>query len=402
MEGYILEWLNLLGRWVHLVTGIAWIGASFYFVWLDNSLETPKRDADVERGVGGEIWSVHGGGFYHAQKYTVAPPKLPETLHWFKWEAYTTWITGMFLIALMYWYQAEIYLIDPSVMSLSKPVAVILGMLTLVVGWVIYDLLCKSPLGKQEATLSALMLVFVCVAAWALCQIFSGRGAYLHYGAMLGTIMVANVFFVIMPGQRDLVAAKQEGRAPDPNHGIRAKQRSVHNTYFTLPVLFVMISNHYAMTWGHEYNWLILIALSIAGALIRVYFVQRHKGNQTLIPLAVSAVLIMGVAAAIAPRPTEPVARDPGVSNADVFAQVQTIMEVRCANCHAKVPTQPGFSAPPKGVILESADDIVRQAQTIHQQTVVTKAMPIGNLTQITDEERALIDQWFQSGAKAQ
>jgi len=402
MEGYILEWLNLLGRWVHLVTGIAWIGASFYFVWLDNSLETPKNEADVERGVGGEIWSVHGGGFYHAQKYKIAPPELPETLHWFKWEAYTTWITGMFLISLMYWYQAEIYLIDPSVMPLSKPVAVLLGMLTLLVGWIAYDQLCKSPLGKQEAKLSALMLVFVSVAAWVLCQIFSGRGAYLHYGAMLGTIMVANVFFVIMPGQRDLVSAKSEGRAPDPIHGIRAKQRSVHNTYFTLPVLFVMISNHYAMTWGHEYNWLILIALSIAGALIRVYFVQRHKGNQTLIPLIAAAVLIMGVAAAIVPRPTELVTLDSGVSSAELFAKVQTVVEVRCASCHAKVPSQPGFSAPPAGVILESAADIIKQAQTIHQQVVVTKAMPIGNLTQITDEERVLIDQWFQSGAKAE
>jgi len=402
MEGYILEWLNLLGRWVHLVTGIAWIGASFYFVWLDNSLETPKNEADVERGVGGEIWSVHGGGFYHAQKYKIAPPELPETLHWFKWEAYTTWITGMFLISLMYWYQAEIYLIDPSVMPLSKPVAVLLGMLTLLVGWIAYDQLCKSPLGKQEAKLSALMLVFVSVAAWVLCQIFSGRGAYLHYGAMLGTIMVANVFFVIMPGQRDLVSAKSEGRAPDPIHGIRAKQRSVHNTYFTLPVLFVMISNHYAMTWGHEYNWLILIALSIAGALIRVYFVQRHKGNQTLIPLIAAAVLIMGVAAAIVPRPTELVTLDSGVSSAELFAKVQTVVGVRCASCHAKVPSQPGFSAPPAGVILESAADIIKQAQTIHQQVVVTKAMPIGNLTQITDEERVLIDQWFQSGAKAE
>jgi len=402
MEGYILEWLNLLGRWVHLITGIAWIGASFYFVWLDNSLETPKQASDVERGVGGEVWSVHGGGFYHAQKYTVAPPQLPDTLHWFKWEAYTTWITGMFLIALMYWYQAEIYLIDPGVMALSKPVAVVVGILTLAVGWIVYDQLCKSSLGNKEGKLSAVMLVFVSISAWGLCQIFSGRGAYLHFGAMLGTIMVANVFFVIMPGQRDLVAAKTEGRAPDPSHGIRAKQRSVHNTYFTLPVLFVMISNHYAMTWGHQYNWLILIALSIAGALIRVYFVQRHHGKQTLVPLIISAILIMGVAAAIVPKPSAPAAVDASVSTADVFAQVHTAMEVRCAGCHAKVPTQPGFSTAPKGVILESSEDIVRQAQTIHQQVVVTKAMPIGNLTQMTDEERALIDQWFQSGAKAE
>jgi uncharacterized membrane protein len=402
MEGYILEWLNLLGRWAHLVTGIAWIGASFYFVWLDNSLETPKQAADVERGVGGEIWSVHGGGFYHAQKYKIAPPKLPETLHWFKWEAYTTWITGMFLISLMYWYQAEIYLIDPRVMALSKPVAVVLGMLTLVIGWIVYDQLCKSALGKKESHLSLAMLVFVCIAAWGLCQIFSGRGAYLHYGAMLGTIMVANVFFVIMPGQRDLVAAKSEGRAPDPSHGVRAKQRSVHNTYFTLPVLFVMISNHYAMTWGHAYNWLILIALSIAGALIRVYFVQRHHGKQTLAPLVVAAVLVMGVAAAIVPTPREPAKVDASVSAAEVFAKVQTVMQLRCASCHAQSPTQPGFSTAPKGVMFDTAEDIVRQAQTIHQQVVVTQAMPIGNLTQITDEERGLIDQWFQSSAKTQ
>ena len=213
--------------------------------------------------------------------------------------------------------------------------------------------------------------------------------------------MVANVYFVIMPGQRDLVAAKAEGRAPDPMHGIRAKQRSVHNTYFTLPVLFVMISNHYAMTWGHKYNWLILIALSVAGAAIRVYFVQRHKGKASPIPLVVAAVLIMGTAAAIVPKPNTS-AVDTTATAAEVFANVHEVMESRCVACHAKAPTQPGFSAPPKGVVLESDDDLVRQAQLIHQQVVVTKAMPIGNLTQMTDEERALIDQWFQAGAKTE
>jgi len=369
MEGYIFEWLNLLGRWAHMITGIAWIGASFYFVWLDNSLEAPKNSADAERGVGGEIWSVHGGGVYHAQKYTVAPPKLPDNLHWFKWEAYTTWITGMYLLALMYWYRAEVYLIDPSVMNMSKPVAV------------------KSKLGEQENKLSAAMLVFISVTAFILCQIFSGRGAYIHFGAMLGSIMVANVFFTIMPGQRDLVAAKQEGRAPDPRHAIRAKQRSVHNTFFTLPVLFVMISNHYSMTWGHEYNWLILIALSVAGAMIRVFFVQRHHGKQTALPLAIAAVLIMGTAFATVPKPRTVVPTDSTVSSADLFGQVHTIIEARCSSCHAHSPTQAGFSAPPKGIVFETQDSI-------------TKAMPIGNLTQITDEERDVIDQWFQQGAK--
>lgn len=403
MEGYILEWLNLLGRWVHMITGIAWIGASFYFVWLDNSLEAPKNPSDEERGVGGEVWSVHGGGFYHSQKYKVAPPELPDNLHWFKWEAYTTWITGMFLMALMYWYQAEIYLIDPSVLAMSKPVAVILGMLVLVIGWIVYDQLCKSKLGSEENKLSAAMLLFVSIVAFVLCQVFGGRGAYLHYGAMLGTIMVANVFFVIMPGQRDLVAAKAEGRAPDPSHGIRAKQRSVHNTFFTLPVLFVMISNHYAMTWGHQYNWLILIALSVAGAMIRVFFVKRHTGQQTAAPLIIAAVLLAGTAWAIAPKPSPIQSADNSdVDHAMLFADVQQIVETRCASCHANAPTQAGFAAPPKGIVFETPESIAAQALTIYQQTVVTKAMPIGNLTGITDEERALVDKWYQLGAKTQ
>ena len=391
----------MLGRWVHLVVGIAWIGASFYFVWLDNHLQAPKSSADVELGVGGEIWSVHGGGFYHAQKYKVAPPELPDKLHWFKWEAYTTWITGMFLLALLYWYQAEIYLIDPQVLDLSKPVAVVLGALTLLLGWVVYDLLCKSRIGSVEIQLSAVMFVFVSLVAFLLCQIFSGRGAYLHFGAMLGTIMVANVFFVIMPGQRDLVAAKEQGRAPDPMHGVRAKQRSVHNTYFTLPVLFVMISNHYAMTWGHEYNWLILIALSVAGALIRVFFVKRHFGKTQPLVLLIAALLIVGVAAAIAPKPRVTLPAQSETESLQLFSQVQTVMEQRCVTCHAQHPSQAGFAAPPAGVVLETTSDIAKHANSIYQQVVVTRTMPIGNLTQIAEEERLVVEQWFLSGAKA-
>jgi len=255
-----------------MIVGIAWIGASFYFVWLDNHLQPVAEQADTDKGVGGEIWSVHGGGFYHAQKYQVAPPELPPTLHWFKWEAYSTWLSGMFLLCLMYWYSAEIYLIDSNVADLSKPVAILIGAACIVIGWFAYDKLCHSKIGDNERAMAAIMFVVLSIVAWGLCQLFSGRGAYMHFGAMLGTIMVANVFFVIIPGQKDLVTAKQEGRMPDPIHGIRGKQRSVHNTYFTLPVLFVMISNHYAMTHAHEYNWLILIAISLAGALIRVFF----------------------------------------------------------------------------------------------------------------------------------
>lgn len=398
MEGYILEWLSLFGRWIHLVTGIAWIGASFYFVWLDNNLEAPADAGDRERGVGGELWAVHGGGFYNAQKYANGVPSMPGNLHWFKWEAYTTLITGAFLLALIYWYQAEVYLIDPSVMALSKPVAIALGILTLVGGWFGYDALCRSRIGQEENKMAGILVVALTVVAWALCAVFSGRGAYMHFGAMLGTIMVANVYFVIMPGQRAMVAATEKGEQPDPAHGIRAKQRSVHNTYFTLPVLFVMISNHYAMTWGHEYNWLILIAMSIAGALIRVHFVQAHFGKPSPVPAGVAALLLAGVVFAIAPRPSAPI--DPALATV-TLEEAHAIVEARCTACHANVPTQPGFAAPPAGVVLETPDETLAQAATIHQQVVVTKAMPIGNLTGITDEERATLDRWFLSGPAA-
>ena len=408
MESYIVEWINLLARFAHVITGIAWIGASFYFVWLDNHLQPPKREADIEQGVGGEVWSVHGGGFYHAQKYTIAPPELPETLHWFKWEAYTTFMTGVFLLALMYWYQAEIYLIDPSVMDIGKPIAVSLGMLTIAGGWFAYDLLCKSALGKNDAALAAIMFVLLTITAYVLCQVFSGRGAYMHFGAMLGTIMVANVFFVIMPGQRDLVAAKKEGRAPEAIHGIKAKQRSVHNTYFTLPVLFVMISNHYAMTYAHEYNWLILIGLSVAGALIRIFFVQRHKGQASPITLVVAALLIIAIIWLIRPD-IKPIPHNassadsssalPLLSKAELNSLAHEIVINRCVSCHAETPAHPGFMAAPKGILLETPEQMIQHAQSVYQQTVVTKAMPIGNLTGITNEERSRLGEWFTGSA---
>jgi len=399
LEGYIVDWLSLLGRWVHFVTGVAWIGASLYFVWLDNHLETPKQSADADRGVGGELWAVHGGGFYHAQKYKVAPPALPPHLHWFKWEAYWTWMSGIFLMALIYWYGAELYLIDPAVADLSKSAAIALGIGSLIVGWIVYDLLCKSPLGNNQTLLSSVLFALVSLAAWGLCELFSGRGAYMHFGAMLGTIMVANVFFVIIPGQRDLVAAKQENREPDPAHGVRGKQRSVHNTYFTLPVLFVMVSNHYALTYGHEYNWLILIAVTLAGAAVRIYFVARHFGKASPVPLVVAVVLLLAVAIAIAPSSTPAPAQ---ANTPNTFAEVRNIVNERCTGCHAKTPTQPGFAAPPKGVAFDTPEEIAAQAAQIHQQTVVTKAMPIGNLTKITDAERALLDAWFNNGAKTE
>ncbi|MFT6301027.1 MAG: putative membrane protein [Granulosicoccus sp.] len=403
MEPYLLEWLNLLGRWAHLVVGIAWIGASFYFVWLDNHLQPPEMPEDVKKGVSGELWAVHGGGFYQAQKYKIAPEKLPDTLHWFKWEAYTTFITGAFLLALIYWYQAEIYLIDASVMSLSKPVAVAIGVFTIAGGWIIYDQLCKSKIGQKENVMAVVLLVVLSFAAWALCSVFSGRGAYMHFGAMLGTIMVANVYFIIMPGQRDLVAAKEQGRVPDTSHGIRAKQRSVHNTYFTLPVLFVMISNHYGMTHGHEYNWVILIVMSLIGALIRVHFVKAHFGKPSPVPLLVAVLLLIGLVFALAPTKPQSVQNSDGSSiKTATLTEVHTIIEARCASCHHDSPSHPSFAAAPAGIKFNDANSVDAQAQVIHQQSVVTRAMPIGNLTGMTEEERLKVASWYATKASAQ
>jgi uncharacterized membrane protein len=375
---------------VHFIVGIAWIGSSFYFIWLDNHLEAPKEAADDVKGVGGELWSVHGGGFYHAQKYRVAPRTLPETLHWFKWEAYTTWITGMFLLILVYWYGAEVYLVDKSVADLTATAAIAIAALFIVGGWLVYDLLCKTPLGKNDAAFSAVLLLLIALLAYALCQLFSGRGAYIHFGAVLGTIMAANVFFVIIPGQRRMVDAAALGKPPNPEDGIKAKQRSVHNTYFTLPVLFVMTSNHYALTFAHEYNWAILVAISVAGALIRVYFVARHKGKTSPVPIIVAGLILLLVAAAIAPRSRA------ATTTTVTLSMIRPIIESRCTTCHSQNPTHIAFPAAPSGVVLDTDEQIVVEALRIHQQTVVLQAMPIGNLTQISDEERALIDAWYQ------
>ncbi|MBU2677149.1 MAG: urate hydroxylase PuuD [Gammaproteobacteria bacterium] len=390
MEAYIADWLNLLLRWLHGITGIAWIGASFYFIWLDNHLETPQEPDSDAKGVGGELWSVHGGGFYHAQKYRVAPPSIPETLHWFKWEAYTTWLSGMAMLVLVYWYGAQVYLIDPAVADLSVAAAVAIAVSFIIGGWFVYDLLCKSPLARDTRVFAIILLALSGVLAWSLCQLFGGRGAYIHFGAVLGTIMVANVFFVIIPGQNKMVTAATRGEAPDPAPGIRAKQRSVHNTYFTLPVLFVMTSNHYAMTYGHAYNWVILIGISLAGALIRIYFVERHKGRASVLPIIVAVLILAAIAAAIVPRTT---ATD-GV--ATTFDQVRNVVNARCTTCHADSPTHPAFPAAAMGVVLDTDERILAEAARIHQQAVVTRVMPIGNLTAMTDDERRIIDQWYK------
>ncbi len=391
MEAFLLDWLNLLVRWLHFITGIAWIGSSLYFIWLDNHLEVPRDAADMEKGVGGEVWSVHGGGFYHAQKYKSSPSPLPEKLHWFKWEAYSTWLSGMFLLGLVYFVGAEVYLIDRSVADLSVATAISSALAIIAGGWIVYDLLCKSPLAQDPRVFALILLLLSSVLAWGLCQLFSGRAAYILFGASLGTIMVANVFFIIIPGQKQMLAAVQRGETPDPAPGLRAKLRSVHNTYFTLPVLFVMTSNHYAMTYSHEYNWLILIAISVAGALIRIYFVARHAGKASPLPAVVAVVLLAIVAASMAPRSA------PAHAGAVSFAQVRNVIDARCVSCHSAAPAHPAFPAAPLGVMLDTDDQIRAEAERIYRQAVVSKVMPIGNLTAMTDEEREIISRWYQS-----
>ncbi len=390
---YWFDWANLLLRWAHAIVGIAWIGASFYFIWLDNHLGEVARQQDRDEGVGGELWAIHGGGFYHAQKFRVAPPTLPPTLHWFKWEAYWTFITGFMLLVLEFYTQADLYLIDPKVMALTQTQAIVIGLAWLAGGWIVYDQLCKSPLGKNDNLLAAVMFVLLVIAAWGLCQVFSGRGAYLHFGAMLGTIMVANVAHVIMPGQAALVRAKEQGRIPDAIHGILGKQRSVHNTYFTLPVVFAMLSGHYAMTFSSRWNWLVLVALSLAGALIRVWFVLRHKGRPPAWPLVMAIAILGATAWGLAPAP----AADAG--KAPPFADVRAVVERRCMVCHAEKPVFQGITQAPKGVMLDSPEKMKTQASAIYQQAVSAQAMPPGNLTGITPEERSLLGAWYLSGA---
>jgi xanthine dehydrogenase large subunit len=397
---YLVDWSSLLLRWLHVIAGIAWIGSSFYFVWLDDHLEPPLDPERADAGVGGELWAVHGGGFYRSMKYRVAPARLPPTLHWFYWEAYTTWLSGFALLSVLYLFRAEAYLIDPQVAALTKPVAIAMASGVLVVSWVVYDLLCRSPLGRNTPALGAVIGGLAALLAWGLCQLFSGRGAFILFGAALGTIMVANVLFVIIPGQRELVRAKREGREPDPTPGLKGKQRSVHNTYFTLPVVFTMVSNHYAMTYGGPYNWVNLIALSFAGACIRVWFVARHKpegrrGLKPLLPAALAAVTLIGLVVALAPpRSAGPGHLPPVVDNTLVSA----IVEQRCVPCHATHPAQVGFNAAPNGVVLETLAQLRAHLPEVQKQLAM-RTMPLGNLTRMTDEERAALLMWIGHGA---
>ena len=396
MESYLLDWANLLLRWVHVITAIAWIGSSFYFVFLDSSLTAPVDEDLKKQGVSGELWAVHGGGFYHPVKFAVRPPELPKHLHWFYWEAYSTWLTGMALFTVSYLWQAGTYLIDKSLMDWTPTAAVLTALSFLVVFWLLYDGICRvfGQRKNGDALVGAGVLVLVCVASWLACHWFAGRAAFLLVGAMMATAMSANVFFWIIPGQRTVVADIKAGRPVDPIHGQRGKQRSVHNTYFTLPVLFAMLSNHYSFTWSHPQNWLVLILMMFAGAAIRQFFVLRHGfklgRNGNPLPYAlVGVAVILGAIVWLKPAPRAVTAAVAG----DVsYAMLQPVLAQRCYMCH-------GEQVQLKNVRLDSPEDVKRNAQAIFHQVTVTRLMPMNNSTQITEDERALIGRWFEKGA---
>jgi uncharacterized membrane protein len=389
---YVTDWLDLLTRWLHVIAGIVWIGSSFYFIALDNHLRPPRDDRERQAGIGGETWEIHGGGFYNIKKYLVAPRVLPETLHWFKWEAYTTWLSGFALLIVLYYLNADTYLIDRSVADLTTGEAVAISVALLAAAWLVYDALCRL-LGSRPFVLAAVILVLITLAAWGVSHLFSGRATYLQIGAMIGTMMVGNVFFVIIPAHRELVRAKEAGRDPDPAANARGKLRSVHNNYLTLPVVFTMLSNHFPFTYGHSYSWLILVVLLVIGAWVRHFFNLRHMGR-TVWAIPVTAAIAIAVLAILIRPQTESAAGTAPVE----FAQVARIVDQRCAACHSQHPTK--VAAAPKGIKLDTPAEIEAQAAGIEQQAVQTKAMPLGNVTGMTQGERDLLGRWIAQGAR--
>jgi uncharacterized membrane protein len=416
-----------------MITGVAWIGASFYFVWLENNLNRSNpRD-----GLSGDLWAIHGGGIYHLEKYKLAPPKMPENLHWFKWEAYFTWMSGIALLCVVFYWNPTLYLLAPG-STLSGAEGVAIGIGSLIAGWFVYDLLCDSPLGKRPALLGGVLFVLIIAACWGFSLVFSGRGAYLHTGAIIGTIMVGNVFRIIMPAQRQLVAAIESNTTPDPRLPAKGLLRSRHNNYFTLPVLFIMISNHFPSTYGSQYNWLILAGIAVIAVLVRHYFNTRHDSNKFawtlpagalgMICLAFvtapnykaaepslavepahqeSAVPATSSAAAPAAEASKPQAAAPAAaapaqasSGSASYDKVHSVIQERCTVCHSAKPTSPMFTSAPGGVMLDTPQQIQMLAPKIQAQAVASQIMPLGNITQMTQEERDLIGRWIAQGAK--
>ena len=400
MGAVLWEWIDLSARWLHVIAGIAWIGSSFYFVHLDSSL---RRRAGLPEGGSGEAWQVHGGGFYHMVKYMVAPARLPEELTWFKWEAYATWLSGMALMVVIYYFGAELYLIDRNVMDVPVLGAITISLAGLALGWLVYDGLCKSPLARNDALLAGTGFAFLVVLAWLFTLIFSGRGAYMQMGALVGTMMVANVFLVIIPNQKKVVADLIAGREPDPRLGQEAKQRSMHNNYLTLPVLFLMISNHYPLAFASRWNWVIIALVLVVGAVIRHFYNVRHTGRPSpwwTWGVAAAGVAVIVMLSAGGPSHTERAAVPPEQEIA--FADVEGIVLSRCSMCHASEPLWPGIGVAPKNVVLDSPEMIRLHAREIYLQAAATDAMPPANVTELLPEERGVLATWYEAGAPAE
>lgn len=391
--GHLGEWLHLLARWIHITAAIAWVGASFYFIALDHGLHEAAHERDRARGVGGESWEIHGGGFYRIEKFRVAPERLPGSLRWFKWEAYITWLSGFALLVLLYYVDPLRFLIDPAVRDLAGWQAVAASVAMLAAGWLVYDI-ASAKLEDRPLVLAGVVVGLVVLTVAVSTQLFSARAAYIQTGAVLGTWMAANVLFTIIPGQRELIRAKEAEREPDAVFGLRGKQRSVHNNYLTLPVIFAMMSQHFPFTYGHAFGAAVLLALMAAGATAQHWLNLRHRGQAEPALLWGAAGIVLAVALVTGPSlaPAQPL-------SADEVAAVREVFTARCVSCHADRPTNTAFTAAPKGLSLESDERIRASAQLIYQQVVLSRAMPLGNQTGMTEDERELISRWYRTGA---
>ncbi|MCA1300141.1 urate hydroxylase PuuD [Stappia indica] len=401
------DWLSFALRWLHVITAIAWIGSSFYFIALDLGL---RKAPDLPEGAHGEEWQVHGGGFYHIRKYLVAPAEMPEHLTWFKWESYATWLSGFALMAVVYYAGADLYLIDANVLEMSQPVAIAVSLASIALGWIVYDLLCKSPAGKSTTGLMLLLYGVLVAMAWGYTQIFTGRAAFLHLGVFTATIMSANVFMIIIPNQKKVVAALIAGKTPDPALGAQAKQRSLHNNYLTLPVIFLMLSNHYPLAFAVQYNWLIASLVFLMGVTIRHFFNTRHarKGSPWWTWAATAALFAAIVWLSALPQPMAGEPEDSArltpqqsrfVTQARFDAVRDTVLG-RCSMCHAREPVWEGMIVPPKGVVLETDADIAAHARQIYLQAARSRAMPPANLTYLEDSERRLLAAWYEDATR--
>ena len=392
---FLLDWLDLIIRWIHIIVGIAWIGTSFYFNWLDSRLDREINNEKIE----GELWSVHSGGFYHINKLKGPPNEFPKELHWFKWEAYTTWISGFVLLIIIYYLNAEGMMIDKNVNDLRPFTAIVISLIFLLGSWLIYDFLCKSILINNTILFSLACLFITILASYFLTKIFGSRAAYIHVGACLGTIMAANVFRVIIPSQKNMVDAALTNEKPDLQKGIDAKIRSIHNNYITLPVLFIMMSSHFPFTYGHKYNWLILALISIIGATVRHYFNLRNKKQHKvwILPLAALGMIFLMLYVS-APKINQ-IDQINNINEEISFHEINNIIKYRCAVCHANKPTFEGFEDPPLGIIFNTPEDIVKNINKIKAQAIDSDIMPPGNLTGMTKAERNKIKLWIDLGA---